>query len=95
MDKNIINVIYEMDFKTNAGTRTFEEEANVTGFIKVMFSIDAIVNIFALRDLNNFCRVAYHSANQDAFVAHMDKKQVIFQCNEQGLYIYNPDNSHL
>ena len=46
-----------------------------------MFSRDAIENIFGLRDLNNVCRVIYDSANYDDYVAHMDKKQVTFQCN--------------
>ena len=60
-----------------------------------MLSKYAIANIFALRDVNNVCRVTYDSSNQDAFVAHMEEKQVKFQCNDQGLYIYNPDNSYL
>ena len=60
-----------------------------------MFSRDAISNIFVLRDLENVCRITYDYATKDAFVAHMDKQQVKFQCNEQGLYIYKPNNRYL
>ena len=60
-----------------------------------MFSRDTIANIFSLVDLKNVCIVTYDSAKQDDFVAHMDKKQVKFQFNEQGLNIYNPNNRYL
>ena len=95
MVKNIRNTIYKMKLSTNSSTRIIEEEAGVTRFGTVVFSIYAISNIFVLRDLKNVCRVTYDSTNQDAFVAHMDKKQVKFQCNEQGMYIYNPDDRYL
>ena len=95
MVNNIINVRYKMELETNYGTIIIEEEANVTGFVKVLFSKDAIVDIFSLRYPKNFCRVTYDSSKQDAFVWHMDKKQVNFQCNYLGLYIYKPDNIYL
>ena len=95
MIENIINVRYKMELETNSGTIIFEEEDNVTGFVKVMLSRGAIANIFALRDLKNVYRVAYDSAKWDDFVAHMDKKEVKFQCNEQGMYTYKADNSYL
>ena len=84
-----------MELSTNSGTRIIKEEYDITGFGKEMFSIDAIANIFEFRDLKNFWRVTYDSSNRDAFVAHMDKKQVKFHCNEEGLYIYKPDTSYL
>ena len=80
---------------TNDGNIIFEEEYDVTDLGKVILSRYAIANIFLFRDLKNVCRVTYDSTNQDAFVAHMDKKQVKFQCNEQGMYIYNPDDRYL
>ena len=64
-------------------------------FEKLMLSRDEIANIFLSRDMKNVCRVTYDSAKQDAFVAHMDKKQVKFKCNDQGLYIYKTDNNYL
>ena len=60
-----------------------------------MLSKYEITNIFALRDLKNVCRVTYDSANQDAFVENTDKKKVKFQYNDQGMYIYNNNNSYL
>ena len=80
---------------TNDGNIIFEEESDVTDLGKVILSRYAIANIFLFRDLKNVCRVTHDSANQDDFVAHMDKKKIKFQCNEQGLYIYNPNNSYL
>ena len=68
MVNNIINVRYKMELATNYGTIIIEEEANVTGFVKVLFSKDAIADIFSLRYLKNFCRVTYDSSKQDAFV---------------------------
>ena len=60
-----------------------------------MISRYTIENIFALRDLNNFCRVTYDSTKKYGFVVHMDKKQVRFQCHEKGLYIYKTNNRYL
>ena len=42
-----------MELATNAGTRIIEEESNVSGFVKVMLSINSIENKFSLRDLKN------------------------------------------
>ena len=84
-----------MELATNAGTTIIEEEADVTGFGKVVFSRDAITNIFVWIYLKNVCRVTYDYANQDSFVVYMDKKQVRFQCNDQGLYIYKRNNRYL
>ena len=47
------NLIYKMELTTNDGTRIIEEESNITGFGKVMFSKDAVANIFSLVDLMN------------------------------------------
>ena len=54
-----------MELTTNDGTRIIEEESNITGFGKVMFSKDAVANIFALVDLMNVWIVTNNSSKQD------------------------------
>ena len=59
MVNNTRNLRYNMELATNAGRKIIEEEADVTGFGKLMFSRDTIANIFVLIELRNVCRVTH------------------------------------
>ena len=52
-----------LNLETNAGTRIISEEAKVPGFRKVLFSPEAITNLFLLNDLIKVNRVAFDSKN--------------------------------
>ena len=79
------------EISTNTGTGIIDQEANVPGFREVMFSEDAIANLFALNELCQKYRVVFDSEKENAFIVHLSKdRKIKFPVNSQGLYTYNP-----
>ena len=82
---------YVTEIGTNAGTRLIDEEADVPDFREVMFSEEAIANLFSLNKLCERYRVEFDSDKENAFIVHLSKdRRIKFPVNSQGLYTYNP-----
>ena len=82
---------YVTEIGTNAGTRLIDEEADVPGFREVMFSEEAIANLFSLNKLCERYRVVFDSEKENAFIVHLSEdRKIKFPVNGQGFYMYNP-----
>jgi hypothetical protein len=84
-----------LELVTNAGTRTTKKIADVPGYGTVWYDETAIANIFGLSELKKKHRVTYDSEKEDAFIVHMNKDTLKFECNPKGLYTYKVSNEHL
>ena len=81
------------EISTNPGTGVIDEEADVPGFREVMFSEEAIANLFSLNELCEKYRVVFDSSKENAFIVYLNNNRKIkFPVNEQGLYTYSPLN---
>ncbi|KAL7581337.1 hypothetical protein ACA910_006095 [Epithemia clementina (nom. ined.)] len=80
-----------MDLSTNAVTYEVRHKATVPGFGLVWFDNRAITNIFNFAEMEDKHRISYEDHNgKNAFVVHLDKRQVRFCQSENGLYYYKP-----
>jgi hypothetical protein len=84
-----------LELATNAGTRTTKKIADVPGYGTVWYDKTAIANIFGLSKLKKKHRVKYDSEKEDAFIVHMNKDTLKFECNPEGLYTYKVSNEYL
>jgi hypothetical protein len=83
-----------LSLATNAGVKQSNHEANVPGFGKVYHDEDAMANIFGFSDLKKKDRITYDSDKEDAFIVHMDKEIIKFECSPDGLYQYWVSNGY-
>jgi hypothetical protein len=81
-----------LELATNAGTKTTKQVADVPGFGTVWFDETDIANIFGLLDLKKKHRITFDSEKDDAFIVHMDKGNMKFKCNPEGLYTFEVSN---
>jgi hypothetical protein len=84
-----------LELATNAGTRTTKKIADVPGYGTVWYDKTAIANIFGLSELKKKYRVTYDSEKEDAFIVHMNKDTLKFECNPKGLYTYKVSDEYL
>jgi hypothetical protein len=61
----------------------------------VWYDETAIANIFGLSELKKKHRVTYDSEKEDAFIVHMNKDTLIFECTHEGLYTDKVSNEYL
>jgi hypothetical protein len=61
----------------------------------VWYDKTAIPNIFGLSKLKKKHRVTYDSEKEDAFIVHMNKDTLKFECNPKGLYTYKVSDKYL
>jgi hypothetical protein len=61
----------------------------------VWYDKTAIANIFGLSKLKKKHRVTYDSEKEDAFIVHMNKDTLKFECNPKGLYTYKVSEEYL
>jgi len=73
--KNLVTEIKnakdKIELETKGGTRVVDKEGRIKGFGKAYFNQNAIVNIFAVKDLVKKHRVTYDSDKEDTFVVHI------------------------
>lgn len=91
--KNLVTEIGDtkdtIELEINGGIRVVDKEGRIMGFGKVYFNENAIVNIFAVKDLVKRHRVTYDSAKEDG------NKPIKFRANQQGLYVFDFPNSYV
>jgi hypothetical protein len=94
---NIIKSRSNMRLKSNGGTMVVTRKAMMEGYNKtVWFSIRAITNIIAIRNLIDHYRITYDSENL-MFVVHRDsesKPNMEFKMHKSGLHYYAPRKEH-
>lgn len=82
---------YLMEIETNTGVGVIDQEGKEPIVRKVMFSEDAIANIFVLDDLCKRYRVTFDSEKENTFIVELDdKRKIKFKRNDRGLYTYSP-----
>jgi hypothetical protein len=84
-----------LELATNAGTKTTKQVAEVPGFGTVWYDKTAIANTFGLSDLKMKHRITFDSEKEDAFIVHVDKGNMKFKCNPEGLYTFEVSNKYL
>jgi hypothetical protein len=92
--ENICTTGRTLVLATNAGVKHINKEATVSGFGKVYYDEDAIVNIFGLSGLKKNHQVTYDSNKEDAFLVHMNDKIIKFEYSPDGLYQYKVSNDY-
>ena len=81
-NKELITGVKKTDrcimMKTNSGNRVIKNQVTVEGFNKkVWYDPEAHVNIFGFRDVKDQYRVTYNSAQEDAFIIHLNNKDKV------------------
>jgi hypothetical protein len=61
----------------------------------VWYDETAIANIFGLSNLKKKHRITFDSEKEDAFIVHMDKGNMKFKCNPEGLYTFEVSDKYL
>jgi hypothetical protein len=84
-----------LELATNAGTKMTKQIADVPGYGTVCYDETAIANIFGLLDLKKKQRITFDSEKEDAFIVHMDKGNMKFKCNPEGLYTFEVSDKYL
>jgi hypothetical protein len=70
------------------------KKANLAGWGEVWYNPKAVTNIFCLAQMVDHHPVTYNLTKNNAFIVHLPDKQVKFQQDPNGLYIYKlPDKS--
>jgi hypothetical protein len=87
MVKNIRESKATLELATDIGTKTTKQVAEVPGFGTVWYDETAIANIFGLSDLKKKHRITFDSEKEDAFIVHMDKGNMKFKCNPEGIEV--------
>jgi hypothetical protein len=64
-------------------------KANVPGWGEVWFNPAAMMNIFSYAQMVDRYPVKYDNNKEDAFIVHLQHKQVKFT-QENGIYVYRP-----
>ncbi len=91
----LVDKIYDssstLKLKSNDGTMDVTCKASLTGYkVPVWFSLDAITNIIAVRNIIQQYRVTYDS-NELMFVVHRpNQSNMEFRMHESGLHYYDP-----
>jgi len=80
---------------TNVSSRIIDLEADLEGFGTVYFHPKAMANILSLKDLRTRHEVVYDSKKEDAFFIKNGANVLKFKANDQGLYVYRPDQKYL
>ena len=79
--------------RSNEGSMLLTKEARIDNYNqKVWYSVDAITNIFSLKNVKKRCHVTYDS-DDGYFVVHQEEfglPEIIFREHESGLYYYDP-----
>ena len=98
VNPELVNNIRESDvtlqFATQAGAQESNQVAEVPGYGQVWYDSRAIANIFGLSDLKNKYRVTYDSEKDDSLIVYMDRKEIQFKYNEDGLYEYKVSEAY-
>jgi hypothetical protein len=78
MVTNIRQTDKELTLTTNAGVLQMNMKANVPGWGEVWFDPTAMMNIFSYAQMVDRHPVTYDSTKEDAFIVHLQHKQVKF-----------------
>ena len=79
---------------TNAGSQLSNQQVTVPDFGTVWFQKDTIANIFGFGDRVDQYQITYDSANEDAFLVHMEDKTVKFTWTPEGLDQFKIPNTY-
>ena len=67
-----------------------EQECEVDKFGKVWYNKNSLTNIFSLAEMASKYKVTFDSEKENAFVIHMQNKEVKFNMMRNGLYGMKP-----
>ena len=67
-----------------------DELCEAKKFGKSWFNEGSMTNAFSLAEMTDKCRVAFDSEKENAFVVHMEDKEIRFKRLPNGLYALNP-----